>query len=156
MVVDCTEWIGKMDELDNHLIAALKRNGRASLSELASLLNVTRSTVRVRLDRLVQGGEIAGFTILTRSDVRPDAVRGLMMLEIAGRGAENIMKQLQRMSQVQAVHSTNGTWDLIAEIGTRYYYMHSILKFNRGVETKSRTGKANLARHIMLCKVLSN
>ena len=107
-----------MDELDNHLIAALKRNGRASLSELASLLNVTRSTVRVRLDRLVQGGEIAGFTILTRSDVRPDAVRGLMMLEIAGRGAENIMKQLQRMSQVQAVHSTNGTWDLIAEIGS--------------------------------------
>ncbi|MFT6076680.1 MAG: DNA-binding Lrp family transcriptional regulator [Yoonia sp.] len=108
-----------MDELDNHLVAALKNNGRASLSELASLLNVTRSTVRVRLDRLVQGGEIAGFTILTRSDVRPDAVRGLMMLEISGRGAENTMKQLQRMSQVQAVHSTNGTWDLIAEIGTQ-------------------------------------
>jgi DNA-binding Lrp family transcriptional regulator len=107
-----------MDELDSHLIAALKRNGRASLSELADLLGVTRSTVRVRLDRLVQGGEIAGFTILTRSDVRPDPVRGLMMLEIAGRGAEKVMKQLQRMVGVQAVHSTNGTWDLIAEIGT--------------------------------------
>mgnify|MGYP001815132787 FL=1 len=78
---------------------------------------MTRSTVRVRLDRLVQGGEIAGFTVLTRSDVRPDAVRGLMMLEIAGRGAEKTMKQLQRMAEVQAVHSTNGTWDLIAEIG---------------------------------------
>ncbi|MDP5086207.1 MAG: Lrp/AsnC family transcriptional regulator [Yoonia sp.] len=106
-----------MDSLDGHLIAALKSNGRATLSELADLLGVTRSTVRVRLDRLVQGGEIAGFTVLTRSDVRPDAVRGLMMLEIAGRGAEKIMKQLQRMHQVQAVHSTNGTWDLIAEIG---------------------------------------
>ena len=107
-----------MDELDSHLIAALKRNGRASLSELADLLGVTRSTVRVRLDKLVQGGEIAGFSVLTRSDVRPDAVRGLMMLEIAGRGAVKTMKQLQRMSEVQAVHSTNGTWDLIAEIGT--------------------------------------
>ncbi|MDP5362034.1 MAG: Lrp/AsnC family transcriptional regulator [Paracoccaceae bacterium] len=106
-----------MDTLDGHLSAALKSNGRATLSELADLLGVTRSTVRVRLDRLVQGGEIAGFTVLTRSDVRPDAVRGLMMLEIAGRGAEKIMKQLQRMHQVQAVHSTNGTWDLIAEIG---------------------------------------
>jgi DNA-binding Lrp family transcriptional regulator len=106
-----------MDVLDGHLIAALKSNGRASLSELADLLGVTRSTVRVRLDRLVQGGEIAGFTVLTRSDVRPDAVRGLMMLEIAGRGAEKTMKQLQRMAQIQAVHSTNGTWDLIAEIG---------------------------------------
>ena len=107
-----------MDELDSRLIAALKRNGRASLSELAALLGVTRSTVRVRLDRLVQGGEIAGFSVLTRSDVRPDPVRGLMMLEIAGRGAEKVMKALQRMSQVQAVHSTNGMWDLVAEIGT--------------------------------------
>ena len=107
-----------MDELDGGLIAALKRNGRASLSELADRLGVTRSTVRVRLDRLVQDGAIAGFTVLTRADVRPEAVRGLMMLEIAGRGAEKTMKQLQRMPAVQAVHSTNGTWDLIAEIGT--------------------------------------
>lgn len=107
-----------MDELDVALIKALKRNARASLSELADRLGVTRSTVRVRLDRLVQGGEIAGFTVLTRADVRPHAVRGLMMLEIAGRGAEKAMKQLQRMAEVQAVHSTNGTWDLIAEIGT--------------------------------------
>ena len=107
-----------MDELDSRLIAALKRNARASLSELAGILGVTRSTVRVRLERLVQGGEIAGFTVLTRSDVRPDPVRGLMMLEIAGRGADKVMKYLQRQPEVRAVHSTNGTWDLIAEIGT--------------------------------------
>lgn len=107
-----------MDELDGRLIAALKQNGRASLSDLASDLGVTRSTVRVRLDRLVNGGEIAGFTVLTRSDVRPDAVRGLMMLEIAGRGAEKTMQRLRAMPDVKAVHSTNGTWDLIAEIGS--------------------------------------
>src|SRR6056297_364357 len=118
MAIDLTKWTAKMDEMDGRLIAALKRNGRASLSELADQLGVTRSTVRVRLDKLVQGGEIAGFTVLTRSDVRPDPVRGLMMLEIAGRGAEKTMKQLQRLPEVQAVHSTNGTWDLIAEIGT--------------------------------------
>lgn len=107
-----------MDELDGRLIAALKDDGRASLSDLAALLGVTRSTVRVRLDRLVQGGEIAGFTVLTRSDVRPDAVRGLMMLEIAGRGAERTMNRLRAMPDIKAVHSTNGTWDLIAEIGS--------------------------------------
>ena len=108
-----------MDELDSRLISLLRHNGRASLSELASDLGVTRSTVRARLDRLVQGGEIAGFTVLTRSDVRPDAVRGLMMVEVAGRGAERTMKRLNAMPQVQAVHSTNGTWDLIAEIGAQ-------------------------------------
>ena len=113
-----TKWAMLMDELDSRLIVALKRNARASLSELAGILGVTRSTVRVRLEKLVQGGEIAGFTVLTRSDVRPDPVRGLMMLEIAGRGADKVIKYLQRLPEVRAVHSTNGTWDLIAEIGT--------------------------------------
>ncbi|MFQ1700808.1 Lrp/AsnC family transcriptional regulator [Loktanella agnita] len=107
-----------MDELDGQLIAALRRNGRATLSELAGLLGVTRSTLRARLDRLVAGGEIAGFTVLTRSDIRPDAVRGLMMLETAGSNAERVMKRLSAIPEVVAVHSTNGTWDLIAEIGT--------------------------------------
>jgi DNA-binding Lrp family transcriptional regulator len=105
-----------MDNLDGRLIATLRQNGRASLSELANTLGVTRSTVRIRLDRLVATGEIAGFTVLTRSDIQPDPVRGLMMLEVAGRGAERAMKRLTAIPEVRAVHSTNGTWDLIAEI----------------------------------------
>lgn len=107
-----------MDKLDNSLIALLRRNGRASLSDLAADLGVQRSTVRVRLDRLIAGGEISGFTVLTRADVTDAPVRGLMMLEIAGRGAEKVRSALRRISAVQAVHSTNGTWDLIAEINT--------------------------------------
>ncbi len=108
-----------MDETDSALIRALRKNARASLSDLAADIGVTRATARVRLDRLIAGGEIAGFTALTRSDIKPDAVRGLMMLEIAGRGAEQVMKRLTAMPPVIVVHSTNGTWDLIAEIGTK-------------------------------------
>lgn len=107
-----------MDELDGRLIRLLRRDGRASLSELAIDLGVTRATVRARLDRLQSGGEIAGFTVLTRADVTPQPVRGLMMLEIAGRGADRVSRALDAMPAVHAVHSTNGTWDLIAEIGT--------------------------------------
>jgi DNA-binding Lrp family transcriptional regulator len=107
-----------MDELDNRLIMALRRDGRTTVSELAVDLSVTRSTVKVRMDRLRQIGEIAGFTVQTRSDVATHAVRGLMMLGIEGRGTEKVMRSLGNMVEVQAVHSTNGTWDLIVEIGT--------------------------------------
>ena len=107
-----------MDELDQRLLAALKRDGRASLSELAHDLSVTRTTVRSRMARLQQTGEIAGFSVLTRADVAPHAVRGLMMLGIEGRGTEKIMQRLIGLPEVLAVHSTNGSWDLIVEIGT--------------------------------------
>ncbi len=108
----------KMDNMDQRLIAALKRDARASLSELADILQVGRATVRSRMARLVEQGEIAGFTVLTRHDVKPAAVRGLMMLGIQGRGAERVRTALMRMPPVSVVHSTNGKWDFIAEIET--------------------------------------
>lgn len=108
-----------MDKLDIRLVQALRRDGRASVSELAADLGVTRATVKARLDRLRASGEIAGFTVVTRADVAVHAVRGLMMLGIEGRGTEKVMRVLAGMVEVQAVHSTNGTWDLIVEIGTQ-------------------------------------
>lgn len=108
-----------MDEMDQRLLAALKRDGRASLSELAADLGVTRTTVRARMARLRDSGDIVGFTVLTRNDIAAAPVRGQMMLGIEGRGTEKIIQRLLGMPQVMSVHTTNGTWDLIVEIGTQ-------------------------------------
>jgi DNA-binding Lrp family transcriptional regulator len=108
-----------VDETDQRLIAALRRDGRASLSDLAATLDLSRATVRSRLERLIARGEISGFTALTRADVTASPVRGLMMLGIEGRGTDRIVARLLGIPAVQAVHSTNGKWDLIVELGTQ-------------------------------------
>ena len=108
-----------MDETDEKLIAALRHNARAAVSDLALDLNMSRTTVRARIAKLQARGDIVGFSVVTRADVAQDPVRGMMMIEIAGRGAEKIIRQLSVMSEVRAVHSTNGRWDVIVEIGTR-------------------------------------
>ena len=105
-----------MDDLDHGLIAELRRDGRAPISDLAARLKVSRATVRARLERLKQAGEIAGFIVLTRSDLSDAPVRGLMMIGIEGRGGDRIMARLTGLPAVVAVHSTNGKWDLIVEI----------------------------------------
>jgi len=107
-----------MDDTDHRLIAELRRDGRAALSDLALRLGLSRATVRARMERLAARGEIAGFTVLTRGDVTASPVRGLMLIGIEGRGAERITARLTGLPAVQAVHTTNGKWDLIAEIGT--------------------------------------
>ncbi|MCU0731526.1 MAG: Lrp/AsnC family transcriptional regulator [Hyphomonas sp.] len=101
-----------MDETDQRLVAELRRDGRAALSDLAERLGLSRATVRARMERLTARGDIAGFTVLTRGDVTPSPVRGLMMIGIEGRGGEKIMARLGGLPQVQAVHSTNGRWDV--------------------------------------------
>ena len=107
-----------MDDTDHRLIAELRRDGRAALSDLALRLGLSRATVRARMERLAARGEIAGLTVLTRGDVTASPVRGLMLIGIEGRGAERITARLTGLPAVQAVHTTNGKWDLIAEIGT--------------------------------------
>ena len=106
-----------MDDMDNRIIAALRQDSRAPLSDLASQLHMSRTTLRARIARLQERGEIVGFTVLTRADVMRDPVRGLMMIGIEGRGTERITRQLSGLAEVRAVHSTNGRWDVIVEIG---------------------------------------
>ncbi|MCW9043645.1 MAG: Lrp/AsnC family transcriptional regulator [Pseudopelagicola sp.] len=107
-----------MDGLDRKLISALRHDARASLSDLALLLGVSRTTVRGRIERLRARGDIVGFTVVLRQDAHRDAVRGLMMIGIEGRGAERVTRQLGGLPEVRAIHSTNGRWDLIVELGT--------------------------------------
>lgn len=106
-----------MDDMDDRLIAALRHDARASLSDLAARLGVSRTTLRARLARLRSRGEIVGFSVITRADVARDPVRGLMMIGIEGRGTDRIIRQLKGMVELRAVHSTNGRWDVIVEIG---------------------------------------
>lgn len=109
----------ELDDTDHRLLAELRRDGRASLSDLAARMGLSRATVRARIERLSARGEIVGFTVLTRGDVTAMPVRGLMMIGIEGRGTDRILSRLTGLPEVVAVHSTNGRWDLIAEIGTR-------------------------------------
>lgn len=107
-----------MDDTDLALIGALRHDARASLSALSDRLGVSRTTVRTRIERLQRQGDIVGFSVVLRADVAQDPVRGLMMIAVEGRGADRILRQLTGLPEVRAVHSTNGRWDMIVEIGT--------------------------------------
>ncbi len=107
-----------MDETDRKLISALRHDARASLSDLALEMGVSRTTVRGRIERLRRAGEIVGFTVVLKGDAAHDPVRGLMMLGIEGRGMDRILRQLNGLSSVRRLHTTNGRWDVIVELGT--------------------------------------
>lgn len=107
-----------MDALDQRLVTLLRHDGRRSLSDLAEELGLTRTTVRARLERLRASGEIVGFTVILRADAVELPVRGIMMIEVEGHAADRVINALNGFSEVSAVHTTNGKWDLVAELGT--------------------------------------
>lgn len=107
-----------LDATDLRLLTALKRDGRAGLARLAADLGLSRNTVRARLNRLIETGEIAGFTVLTREDLAESPVRALMMVAIEGTGTDRAVGRMLALPAVQAVHATTGRWDVIVELAT--------------------------------------
>ena len=104
-----------MDALDRDLIALLRTDGRTPVASLAAGLGVSRATVKARLDRLVGDGVIQGFTVVL-NDPGAEGMRAITLIEVEGRSAEAVIRRLRGFPEVRALHSTNGRWDVVAEL----------------------------------------
>jgi DNA-binding Lrp family transcriptional regulator len=105
-----------MDELDEKLITLLRHDARRSTSKIATALSVSRATVRARMERLQRDGDILGYTVILRADAIEQRIRGIMTVEIEGRAADTVIRSLGGLSEISAVHTTNGRWDLVVEL----------------------------------------
>ncbi|HUZ12715.1 MAG TPA: Lrp/AsnC family transcriptional regulator [Caulobacteraceae bacterium] len=118
-----------MDELDHRLIAALRADARAPAAVLAKMLKVSRGTVQNRLARLQASGAILGFTIRTPPAHEEGRVRAIMAIAVEGDRSGAVLAALKGLPQVEAVHVTNGRWDMLAELDTA-----SLADFGRALD----------------------
>jgi DNA-binding Lrp family transcriptional regulator len=107
-----------IDELDHKLLSLLRSDARRPVAKLASALGISRATVRARIDRLVAKGVIGGFTIMVPDRAGRDVIRAVMMIAVEGKGIGRVMQRLHGFPEVRKLHSTNGHWDIVAELAT--------------------------------------
>lgn len=103
------------DETDRALIAALSENARLPVADLARRLGIARTTVQARIDRLVERGLIAGFTVRRGPGLRPP-LRATVLISVEPRATPAVLDRLRSMPQVDCVHTTSGRFDLIAQL----------------------------------------
>ncbi len=106
----------QFDDLDRRLVALLKRDGRAPIAKLAEILDVSRSTVQNRLERMLESGALLGFTARVREDYEDGQINAIMMLKITGKSTTQVITNLRRLPELRQVHTTSGKWDLVAEV----------------------------------------
>lgn len=107
-----------MDDLDRKLLALLRTDARLPAASLALSLGISRATVKTRLDRLITQGTIQGFTVTLKSAAASNVVRAIVMIEIEGQGADRIIRRLTGFPEVRHLYTTNGRWDVVAELET--------------------------------------
>ena len=137
------------DDLDRSIIAHLRVDGRAPLAKLANALGVARGTVQNRLDRLLETGALLGFTVRVRDDYDDITVRAVMMVEVVGKSTTQVIQRLRGIAEIRTLHTTNGKWDLVADIVTT-----SLSDFDRVLrEIRMIDGVANSETSLLLSTV---
>lgn len=105
-----------IDDLDRRLISLLRANGREPVVTLAQRLGVSRATVDSRLRRLLDAGVIVGFSVRVHDTAEATAVRAVTLIALEGRDARAAIRSLRGIPEIAALHTTNGRWDLVAEL----------------------------------------
>ncbi|CDM61307.1 MULTISPECIES: Lrp/AsnC family transcriptional regulator [Rhizobium] len=137
------------DDLDRRIIGHLRADGRASLTKLSLALGVARGTVQNRLDRLIETGTLLGFTVRVREDYDLSAVHAVMMVEVVGKSTTQVIRKLRGLTEISALHTTNGNWDLVANIRAA-----SLADFDRVLrEVRMIDGVANSETSLLLSSV---
>jgi DNA-binding Lrp family transcriptional regulator len=88
------------------------------VAQLATQLGVSRGTVQNRIDKLIEQRVLLGFTVRTTPEAAAHRVRAVMLISVEGDRSDAIIKSLRGYPEVTALHTTNGRWDIVAELGT--------------------------------------
>lgn len=103
-----------LDSTDQALLAQLRDNSRASTSELARQLGLSRSTVQGRLNKLLETGVITGFTLQLGENYSADLVRAHVLIELDQKLTGQTQIDLKKIPKVTALYAISGGYDMIA------------------------------------------
>ncbi|MEM7425787.1 MAG: Lrp/AsnC family transcriptional regulator [Pseudomonadota bacterium] len=101
---------------DKQLLELLKVNARASVSEIARKLGVSRTTVQDRISRLESRGAIAGYTVRLGPGVHKGGVTAYVMIVFEPQQAARVVTELKTMAAIDTLESVSGKIDLMAKV----------------------------------------
>ena len=105
-----------MKELDNQIIALLKRNARILVTQMARELGVSRVTIDAHIKKMETSGVISGYTVKLGTEEFRHKVSGWILISVQTNKEEHAIEQMIGTPEITRLHSTNGKWDLAAEI----------------------------------------
>jgi DNA-binding Lrp family transcriptional regulator len=66
--------------------------------------------------RLAANGTIVGYTVRLKPDTGVERMRAFMTVAVEGNQVDAVIRALRGEPAVSALHSTNGRWDIVAEL----------------------------------------
>jgi DNA-binding Lrp family transcriptional regulator len=106
-----------MDAIDARVIGCLVRDGRATLAEIGAEVGLSAPAVKRRIDRLVAGGAVQGFTAVVDPDVLGWQTEAYVELYCKGTVApEDLRRSLEKVPEVVGACTVSGDADALVHM----------------------------------------
>jgi Lrp/AsnC family leucine-responsive transcriptional regulator len=101
----------QLDDIDRRIIAALQADGRATNQKIARNLKISPATVGARIRRLEN---VNAMRVVAVTDFAALGYKVLLAvgIEVQGRAAEEVARELAALEEVFAVHLVTGARDI--------------------------------------------
>jgi DNA-binding Lrp family transcriptional regulator len=100
-----------LDATDRQMVAALQRDGRMSVNELAAEVSVSRATAYQRLERLLAAGVIRGFTAVVDPAAVGLPIAALILANVEQHAWRAARDKLRHLPGLQYLAMTTGGFD---------------------------------------------
>lgn len=118
-----------MDDTDYAILEILKDNGRASYSEIAEKVSLSRVSVRERINNMIENGIIHGFTVVIDAKSYQKFAGVFMDIETEPDKIDYVAHELMKLKDVAVVSQHTGTTGLHV-----HAYIESVEKLSSYME----------------------
>ena len=101
---------------DEKLLAILRTNARASISDLARALNLSRSTVQSRMLKLEETGVIKGYSVDYGDAYLSQMVSAHVSIKVQQKLTTKPNLELKQIDAISQLYAISGEFDLIAVV----------------------------------------
>lgn len=130
--------VNRMDDLDEAILTQLRRDARAPYTQIAERVGTSETTVRSRVNDLIEDGTIRQFTVR----VRGANVRALVEVQVETNVESGaVAHHVHKLDGVEEVWELTGEWDIAALAN-----VDSTEELNRVVDGIRETPNTNQTR----------
>ena len=110
-----------LDKLDLAILAELQKNGRITITELASRVGLSKTPCQVRMRRLEQQGYILGYVALvdqTKLGQSHIAFVQVTLCDTSSKALEAFNQAVRKLPAIEQCHMTAGGFDYLLKVRT--------------------------------------
>ncbi|MGY8876280.1 MAG: Lrp/AsnC family transcriptional regulator [Pseudoalteromonas sp.] len=102
----------KITPQDEKLLSVLKTNARASISDLARMLDLSRSTVQSRMLKLEETGVIKGYSVDYGDDYLSKMVSAHVSIKVRQKLTTKTNIELKQIDAISQLYAISGEFNL--------------------------------------------